>query len=498
MFVKLCYTAHHMLTITTQPKGLSEAPKGFCRLVLTEDAPTTHRFVETASGDLEYRLGVGKFGDVTIRTFRTLIRNIVQIAKNHQIEKLAIELPQTQFARLANETERWYFSTITENTLLASYEFTRYKTKKKDQTESKKTLKELLICGVTTKDAQDGIKRGEIVAKYMNAARDLANTPGNDLSPTGLGNEAKKLLKLKNVTVKVLGEKELKALKMGALLAVGQGTKSETKLIVAEYWGAGKPAGSSKKTRGARGADQHNPIVLIGKGITFDSGGLNVKPTGSMHDMHMDMAGGAAVLGALGAIAALGIKKNAIALVPAAENAISDDSMRAGDIITAMNGTTIEVLHTDAEGRLVLADALTYSERYHPRAIIDAATLTGASLVALGEYASAILTKDDTLRSLLTTLGEQSGDLTWPLPLWDEYKQHLKSTRADLANIDPTFSRNHGCIEGGVFLSHFAPKDVPWAHLDIAPRMESISSDKLAKGATGEPVRLLVSFVEQY
>jgi leucyl aminopeptidase len=476
-----------MLTISPIPKSLVDAPKGLTRVILTES--TTHRFVETVNGTTEFHYGVGKYEEVTMRRFRTILRSLVQAAKGHQVEKLAIELPQTQFPKLAEQSATWYYSTIAENLHLAHYEYTRYKTKKKK--DEKKELKEVLVCGVSDGVSKAALSRGSTVARYMNAARDLANTPGNDLSPTDLGNETKKLLKLKNVTVQVLGEKELRKLKMGALLAVGQGTKSETKLIIAEYWGAGKPNG--KKV-----AADKRPIVLIGKGITFDSGGLNVKPSGSMHDMHLDMAGGAAVIGALGAIAALGLKKNVVALVPAAENAISDDSMRAGDIITAMNGTTIEVLHTDAEGRLVLADALTYSERYEPRAIIDAATLTGASLVALGTYASAILTKDDSLRTLLTSLGEESGDLTWPLPLWDEYKQHLKSTRADLANIDPTFARNHGCIEGGVFLSHFAPKDVPWAHLDIAPRMESVSADKLAKGATGEPVRLLVSFVETF
>ncbi len=476
-----------MLTISTTPKALTTAPKGLTRVILTEG--TTHRFVETTAGVTEFHYGVGKYEEVTVRRFRTILRSLVQAAKGHQIEQLAIELPQVQFPKLTEQSATWYYTTIAENLHLAHYEYTRYKTKKKK--DEKKELKEVLLCGVTDAVAKAALSRGTTVASYMNAARDLANTPGNDLSPTDLGNETKKLLKLKNVTVQVLGERELRKLKMGALLAVGQGTKSETKLIIAEYWGAGKPSG--KKV-----AADKRPIVLIGKGITFDSGGLNVKPTGSMHDMHLDMAGGAAVIGALGAIAALGLKKNVIALVPAAENAISDDSMRAGDIITAMNGTTIEILHTDAEGRLVLADALTYSERYEPRAIIDAATLTGASLVALGTYASAILTKDDSLRTLLTTLGEQSGDLTWPLPLWDEYKQHLKSTRADLANIDPTFARQHGCIEGGVFLSHFVPKDVPWAHLDIAPRMESVSADKLAKGATGEPVRLLVQFVENY
>lgn len=476
-----------MLTFTTSPKALNTVAKDFTRLVLTE--ASTHRFVETAAGTSELHYGVGKFAEVGGRRFRTLLRSVIQAAKGHQIEKLALELPPSLFPMLGSESVTWYHSTIAENILLAGYEYTRYKTKKKDD---KKQLKEVLLIGVTGKDATAGIARGRIVAEAMNHARDLGNTPGNDLSPTDFGNEVKRLSKGSGITVSVLGEKELKKLKMGALLAVGQGTKSETKFIIAEYWGAGKPAKGKKATAAQK------PIVLVGKGITFDSGGLNVKPTGSMHDMHLDMAGGAAVFGAILAVANLKLKKNVVVLIPAAENAISDDSMRAGDIITAMNGSTIEVLHTDAEGRLVLADALTYSERYEPRVIIDAATLTGASLVALGTYATAILTKDQTLQDTLVRLGESSGDLTWPLPLWDEYKQHLKSTRADLANIDPAFARNHGCIEGGIFLSHFAPKNVPWAHLDIAPRMESVSSDKLAKGATGEPVRLLVSFVEQY
>lgn len=210
------------------------------------------------------------------------------------------------------------------------------------------------------------------------------------------------------------------------------------------------------------------------------------------------MSGGSSVMAAIVAAAKLGIKKNIIALIPAAENAVSSTSMRAGDIATSLSGQTVEILHTDAEGRLVLADALTYSERYSPRAIIDVATLTGAALVALGQHASAVMTKDSELETILRKLGEESGDLVWPLPLWDEYKQHIKSNRADLSNISTNFSRYGGTIEGGTFLSHFAPKNVPWAHIDIAPRMDSIPSDKLAKGATGEPVRLLITFLEQY
>ena len=210
------------------------------------------------------------------------------------------------------------------------------------------------------------------------------------------------------------------------------------------------------------------------------------------------MSGGAAIIGAMSAITKLGLKKNVIGIIPAAENAVSSEAMRAGDIVTAMNGKTVEILHTDAEGRLVLADALTYCERFNPGTIIDVATLTGAALSALGQQASAFMTKNEVLETKLRALGEESGDLLWPLPLWDEYQSNLKSNRADISNIATNFSRFGGTIEGGAFLQNFAPKDVPWAHIDIAPRMDSIPSDKLAKGATGEPVRLLVRFTEQY
>jgi leucyl aminopeptidase len=476
-----------MLTISTSPKELSAASKKYCRLVLTEEPTTSHRFIERADGSLEYVLGAGKWNKLTPRTFRTLVRSIVQAANSHQIEFLAVPVFGNNFPVTKAYDEAWLYSTLAENLLLARYDFTPYKSKP----DTKKKLKEVLLCGALSKTAQAGLKRGITVGTYVNKARDVANTPGADMNPTNLGQAAKDLAKGTSIKVTVLGEPELKKLKMGALLAVGQGTKSQTKFIIAEYYGAGKPTG--KKIDTAK-----QPLVLIGKGITYDTGGLNVKPSGYMHDMHLDMSGGSAVLAAVAAAAKLGLKKNIIALVPTAENAISDDAMRAGDIVTALNGTTIEVLHTDAEGRMVLADALTYSERYQPRAIIDVATLTGAALTALGQHASALMTKDSTLETTLRELGERSGDLVWPLPLWDEYKSYLKSDRADISNIATNFSRFGGTIEGGTFLAHFAPAKTPWAHLDIAPRMDSIPSDKLAKGATGEPVRLLIQFLEQY
>jgi len=469
-----------MLKITTSTKSLAESPKKYTRFVITEEPISSHRFIENADGTTTYKTGIGKWSKLDTRTFRTMIRSLVQAAKGHTLECFALELNYADFPLLQAHGEAWFYSTITENLAIATYEFTAYKSKPK-----KKPLVDILLCGVVSKEGKAGFLRGNTLAEYINRGRDIANTPACDMTPTDLAKAAKDLMKGTQATVKILGEKEITKLKMGALLAVGQGTKAETKFIIVEYWGAGKTS-------------KQKPVVLIGKGVTYDTGGLNVKPSGAMHDMHLDMSGGSAVLSAIAAAAKLGLKRNIVALVPAAENAVSDAAMRAGDIVTSMSGQTIEVLHTDAEGRMILADALTYSARYEPSVILDVATLTGAALSALGQQASAIMTKDEALQSTLLKLGEVSGDLVWPLPLWDEYKQHIKSHRADLSNIATNFSRYGGSIEGGTFLSFFAPKGVPWVHIDMAPRMDSIPSDKLAKGSTGEPVRLLVKFLEEY
>ena len=477
-----------MTKITVSKKDLNSQPKKYVRLILTEQSKDWHRLIETADGQLEYRMGVGKYKNINPRKFITLLRTTVLAAKSHQIEFLAIDFSKSTFPQLNKiYSEEWILSTIAENLTLANYEFTKYKSK----LSNKKSLKEIVICGDYSKKAKEGFTRGLTVATSTNLARTIANTTAEDMTPTQLATEAKKALANTKAIVKVLSEKEIKKQKMNLLHAVGQGSLNETKLILIEYYGAGKPKGKNV-TKALQ------PVVLIGKGITYDTGGLNVKPSGAMHDMHMDMSGGSAVIGAMQAIAKLKLKKNVIGIIPAAENAVSDKAMRAGDIITAMNGKTVEVLHTDAEGRLVLADALTYCERYQPKAIVDVATLTGASLVALGQHASVIMTKDEKFETKLRSWGEESGDYVWPLPLWDEYQQYIRSTRADLSNIAANFSRFGGTIEGGAFLANFAPKKVPWAHIDIAPRMEAISSDKLAKGSTGEPVRLLVKLAEQY
>lgn len=475
-----------MTKITTSPKALVTAPSKYCRIVLTENKPTWHRLVETVSGQLEYRLGTGKNTSITTRTFRTLVRSIVQAAKAHQLECIALELQLASYPKLKEKGSVWFFRTLSENLALAQYEFNKYKTSKSDAS----TLREIVVYGVAAAADKNAFTTGQVVGQAANFTRDIANTTGEHMTPGKLAAAAEEAVRGTKTTVKILTMPAIKKEKMGLLEAVGKGAADGPRLIVMEYWGEGKPTKSNKYAA---------PIGLIGKGITYDTGGLNVKPSGYMHDMHMDMSGGAAMIGAMQAIAKLGIKKNVIAIIAAAENSISRDSMRAGDIATSMSGKTVEILHTDAEGRLVLADAMTYATKYYaPRVMLDAATLTGASLAALGQFTSAVLTKNEDLQKTLVELGEDTGDLMWPLPLWDEYKQMLKSYRADLSNIATNFSRFGGCIEGGIFLAHFAPKNVPWAHLDIAPRMDSIPSDKLAKGATGEPVRLLVKFVEQY
>ena len=475
-----------MTKITTSPKSLSEAPIKYCKIILTEDAPSWHRLVETKDGRLEYRMGAGKWSEVTQRTFRTLIRTIVQTAKAHQLEYVAVQLSNSPFPKLRENGDEWVVRTMAENLLLASYEFTHYKTKLKKE----KQLQEILVCGGFSSAHKQAFNEGLIIAAAANTTRDIANTTAEDMTPHKLALATKNIFKSTTVSVRVLDEKEIQVQKMGLLHAVGKGADDRERFIIIEYWGAGK-ATKEKKAK--------KPIVLIGKGITYDTGGLNVKPSGSMHEMHLDMSGGAAVIGAIKAAAKLGIKKNIIGLIPAAENSVSAKSMRAGDIATSLSGLTVEILHTDAEGRLVLADAMTYAQKhYEPALMVDIATLTGAALVALGLHASAIMTKDEALQNTLVKLGEESGDLVWPLPLWDEYKASLKSSRADISNIATNFSKWGGCIEGGVFLSHFADKNIPWVHIDIAPRMDSIPSDKLAKGATGEPVRLLVQLIKNY
>jgi leucyl aminopeptidase len=257
-----------------------------------------------------------------------------------------------------------------------------------------------------------------------------------------------------------------------------------------EYWGLPRA-----KSRG--GKKNEKPIVLVGKGVTFDTGGINLKPSSGLLGMNMDMSGGAAVIHTLALVAKMKLKKNVIGLIPAVENMASGKSYRPGDVIRSMSGITIEILNTDAEGRVILADALTYAQKYKPEVVIDVATLTGAAMVALGERASAIFTEDDELAETLTKAGEKTGDYVWRLPMWEEYENEIKGSLGDYTNIHNKDSRYGGAIYGAIFLHQFI-KDYKWVHIDMAPRMTAMAGENLAPGAVGSPVRLLYKFIEEY
>lgn len=469
------------MEIKTTKATLTSVKDEYVRVVF--DVKGGEKFVENGK-TRELHLVSGKLTKLTHRTFRTLVREVVMSAKKHKLAKVAVAFDFTELTGLKDYGEAWMWQNIAENLALANYEFVKYKSK-----EPKVTLKEILLTGVTTKEQEKAVAHGLIVSEYANRCRDIANTPGGDMTPELLGRAAKDVLKGTQATVKVLNEKEIAKLKMGGLLGVGQGAQDKPRFIIVEFKNL-KAKGSKLK------AKDDAPIVFVGKGITFDTGGLQVKPGMAMYEMHMDMSGGASVIAAIGAIAKLGLPGHFVGLIPAAENAISGTAMRPGDVLHMMSGTTVDVLHTDAEGRLVLADALHYAKQYKPRLVIDVATLTGASLVALGQHAHGIMTKERELEDTLRDLGEESGDYTFPLPLWDEYKQYTKGVHGDIANIPTNDSKYAGATNGGMFLAHFT-KGLRWAHIDMAPRMTPAPGDKLAKGATGEPVRLLVKIAEK-
>ncbi|MES2135206.1 MAG: leucyl aminopeptidase family protein [Patescibacteria group bacterium] len=451
-------------------------PKGAVSVDLVAGEIT--KVVEDGKGISVLKIGVGKADEVTRRKLVTIARKVVRTANEHRFNTLAVSFTDFQFGGTKDISDYELGRILAENFEMANYEFRTYKTPPKEGFASVKTI---FIRGANA-DAKRGFKEGQIIGGEINYCRDLANTPGGDMTPTILASDAKRQLKGTSATVTVLPLGEIKKLKMGLILGVAKGSVEEPKFIIVEYWGAGKTS-------------KEKPIVLVGKGITFDTGGINLKPSDALMGMNHDMAGGAAVIATVAIVAKMKLKKNVIALVPAVENAVSGSAYRPGDILRAMNGKTVEIFNTDAEGRLILGDALTYSERYKPRLVIDVATLTGAALVALGKRASAIMTRTPHLETLLRDLGEKSGEYVWPLPLWKEYEAEVRGIHADLANA--TIGKpGGGTINGGTFLAQFAENLPQWAHIDIAPRMESIPDDMLAKGATGTPVRLLVRLIE--
>lgn len=416
-------------------------------------------------------IGCGKAKTMKPVAFRKLVISAIKATSGMRISTAICYLGEVD---VVDQDLAWKVKQMTESTYDALYRFDMFKSDKEPT-----KLNELIIHvnqASSLKACEVALRQGQAIAHGAQLTKNLANTPSNICTPSFLAQHAKELGKHhKSIKVKVLEEKEMKKLGMGAILAVSQGSAEDAKLICLEYKGTAK---------------NKAPIALIGKGITFDTGGNSLKPADSMVGMKYDMCGAATVLGTIKAAAELKLPINVVGVIAAVENMPGGSAYKPEDILTSMSGQTIEVISTDAEGRLVLADALTYAERYKPEFVIDIATLTGAVVIALGFHATGLVSNDDRLSNDLLNAGTESNDRAWRLPLWDEYHEQIKSPFADMAN---TGGRSAGTITAACFLSKFAKK-FRWAHLDVAgtAAMMMGTSERMA---TGRPVPMLVQYL---
>ena len=405
---------------------------------------------EGAPGSRLYVVGAGKSATVSPRKARTLLRSVVKALEKHGETSALLDFPLTLERMDAAESREFVLRSL----VLSGYRFDRYKS-----TNGKKpALEEVAVrlgsgpfAGVELRRAEHEARDAEAVAAVTAFVRDLGNTPSNDMVPRHFAAQAEKEAKRRGVKATVLGKKEIAKERMGGLLAVNRGAEEEPRFVVLEW----------------RGGKKDEPFVaLVGKGVTFDSGGISIKPAEKMGDMKWDMMGAAAAVGAVLAAAELKLPVNVVSLTPLTENLPSGSAYKPGDIVRFRNGKTAEIDNTDAEGRVILADALDYAGTWKPSAIVDFATLTGAALVAIGLEAAIVFTADDALARELVSAGERTDERLWRLPLWDDYKENIKSDWADVKN---TGGRWGGSINGAMFLKEFVPEGVPWAHLDIAP-----------------------------
>ncbi len=370
---------------------------------------------------------------------------------------------------------------VTEGTILGLYRYLEFKTSTDEDRREIKSVTWVVKNQSEKKEAEAGIKRGQTLAEAVCWARTMINHPANRLTPTMMAKEAASASRQFGFSCRVLDPSQMKKLGMGAVLAVAQGSCQPARFIIMEY-----------KGKGAHGA---HPLVFLGKGITFDSGGISIKPADTMEQRKDDMSGGAAVLGAMRAIAGLKLPLHVVGLVPATENLPGGSAQKPGDVIRAYGGRTIEVINTDAEGRLVLADALEYAKKYKPAAMVDLATLTGACVVALGTHAMGLMTNDAKWGEDVRAASNRVGERAWELPLWPEYADAIRSDVADVKNVG---DGKAGTITAGYFLREFAG-DIPWVHLDIAGMAWADATKGYhVKGATGVGVRLLVDLAEHW
>ena len=416
-------------------------------------------------------VGCGKQADLDDQQYRVIITNSVKQLKQTGATEAVSCLTGLE---VKNRDYSWRIQGAVQ---FIDHELYRFREFKSNNSEPKKSLRKITLMAPGRRElsqSETALCRGIALAAGVKLTRDLANRPANACTPTHLAEQAAELGRTHAaVEVTVLDEEAMQDLGMNSLLSVSQGSAQPAKLVVLRYQGA---------------ADGSKPVVLVGKGVTFDTGGISIKPSAAMDEMKFDMCGAASVFGTVAAVAGMKLPLNLVGITPAVENMPSSTATKPGDIFTSMSGQTVEVLNTDAEGRLILCDALTYSERFEPATVIDIATLTGACVIALGKHASGLLSNHDPLAAELLKAGELAGDRAWQLPLWEEYEKQLESPFADMANIG---GREAGTITAACFLSKFAKK-FQWAHLDIAGTAWVSGKNKCA---TGRPVPLLVQYL---
>jgi len=414
-------------------------------------------------------IGFGDAKKVNTDTLKKAIGTLTAQLQDTNIKSLCIALDEASTDISATQIIQETMTEIESS----RYSFDQFKTKKTPASP----LSEVIFHSDESQQTlgNKAILQFQAQVKGMNKAKDLGNLPGNICTPTYLAEQAQLIaVNSDNISVKILDEADLEALNMGAFLSVSKGSTEPGKLIILEYQG---------------GKKDEAPHVLVGKGITFDTGGISLKPGAAMDEMKYDMCGAASVLGTMTAIAALQPKLNIVSIIACAENMPAGNASKPGDIVTSASGITIEILNTDAEGRLVLCDALTYAEQYKPASVVDIATLTGACIVALGHCTSAVMGNDDAVINELLDAGKQANDKAWQLPIWDEYQSQIDSPFADIQNIG---GKGAGSITAACFLSRFT-KEFPWAHLDVAGTAW-VSGGK-DKGETGRPVPLLLTYL---
>jgi leucyl aminopeptidase len=413
-------------------------------------------------------VGLGDEAALHEREYREAARAAVKAAQETGAGSVTLCFTEI---RVGRRDSAWKALQVALVAAECAYRFEYMKSKKSDPRPLANI--ELLAAARDAAAVARGLRQGAATGAGVSLAKDLGNLPGNVCTPTYLAEQTRKIAREWKLELEVLERKDMEKLGMGSLLSVAQGSRQPPKLIVLNY------AGGPKKAK---------PVVLVGKGITFDTGGISLKPSPEMDEMKFDMCGAASVLGALRACAEMKLKLNVVGIIPTTENMPGGAATKPGDIVTSMSGQTIEVLNTDAEGRLILCDALTYAERFEPEAVVDIATLTGACVIALGHVASGLYSNKEALARELLAAGDEAYDRAWHMPLWDDYQEQLKSNFADMANIG---GRPAGSVTAACFLSRFAKK-FDWAHLDIAGTAWKSGKDK---GSTGRPVALLISFL---